>query len=30
MLLLPALNAMFDITTTRTEVAKLHSPLIMA
>ena len=28
MLLLPALNAMFDITTTRTEVAKLHPPLI--
>jgi hypothetical protein len=28
MLLLPALNAMFDITTTRTEAAKLHPPLI--
>jgi len=27
-LLLPALNAMFDITTTRTEAAKLHPPLI--
>lgn len=29
MLLLPALNAMFDITTTRTGAAKLHSPLII-
>ena len=28
MLLLPALNAMFDITTTRTEAAKIHPPLI--
>ncbi len=28
MLLLPALNTMFDITTTRTEAAKLHPPLI--
>jgi hypothetical protein len=28
MLFLPALNAMFDITTTRTEAAKLHPPLI--
>jgi hypothetical protein len=26
-LLLPALNAMFDITTTRTEAAKIHPPL---
>ena len=29
MLLLPALNAMFDITTTRTEAANIHSPLII-
>jgi hypothetical protein len=29
MLLLPALNAMIDITTTRTEAARLHSPLII-
>jgi hypothetical protein len=29
MLLLPALNAMIDITTTRTEAAKLHSPVII-
>ena len=28
MLLLPALNAMFDITTTRTEAARVHPPLI--
>lgn len=29
MLLLPALNAMIDITTTRTEAAKVHSPPII-
>ncbi len=29
MLLLPALNAMIDITTTRTEAARLHSPPII-
>jgi len=29
MLLLPALNAMFDITTTQTEAARLHPPLII-
>ena len=29
MLLLPALNAMFDITTTRTEAARLHPPLMI-
>lgn len=29
MLLLPALNAMFDITTTRTEASRLHPPLII-
>lgn len=29
MLLLPALNSMFDITTTRTENAKIHPPLII-
>lgn len=29
MLLLPALNAMIDITTTRTEAARIHSPLII-
>jgi hypothetical protein len=28
MLLLPVLNAMFDITTTRTEAAGVHPPLI--
>jgi hypothetical protein len=28
-LLLPALNAMFDITTTRAEVMRLHPPLIV-
>jgi len=28
MLLLPALNAMFDVTTTRTEAARVHPPLI--
>jgi hypothetical protein len=29
MLLLPALNAMFDITTTRTEAARVHPPLMI-
>lgn len=29
MLLLPALNAMIDITTTRTEAARLHPPLVI-
>jgi len=29
MLLLPALNAMFDITATRTEAARLHPPLMI-
>ena len=29
MLLLPALNAMFDITTTRTEAAKIHPPTVI-
>lgn len=29
MLLLPALNAMFDITTTRTEAARVHPPLVV-
>jgi hypothetical protein len=29
MLLLPALNAMFDITTTRTEAAKFHPPMMI-
>jgi hypothetical protein len=29
MLLLPALNAMFDITTTRTEAAKMHPPTVI-
>ena len=29
MLFLPALNAMFDITTTRTEAAELHPPLMI-
>jgi hypothetical protein len=29
MLLLPALNAMFDITTTRTEASRVHPPLII-
>ena len=29
MLLLPALNAMFDITTTRTEASRLHPPLVI-
>lgn len=29
MLLLPALNAMFDITTTRTEAARVHPPTII-
>jgi hypothetical protein len=29
MLLLPALNARFDITTTRTEAAKLHPPVMI-
>jgi hypothetical protein len=29
MLLLPALNAMFDITTTRTEAAGVHPPLMI-
>jgi len=29
MLLLPALNAMFDIVTTRTETTKIHPPLIV-
>ena len=29
MLLLPALNAMFDITTTRTEVSRHHPPLVV-
>src|SRR6185503_14056074 len=29
MLLLPALNPMFDITTTRTEAMKIHPPLII-
>ncbi len=29
MLLLPALNAMFDITTTRTEAARVHSPPVI-
>jgi hypothetical protein len=29
MLLLPALNAMFDITTTRTEAARAHPPLMI-
>ena len=29
MLLLPALNSMFDITTTRTEAARVHPPLMI-
>ena len=29
MVLLPALNAMFDITTTRTEAARLHPPPVI-
>jgi hypothetical protein len=29
MLLLPALNAMFDITTTRTEATRVHPPLVI-
>lgn len=29
MLLLPALNAMIDVTTTRTEATRVHSPLII-
>jgi hypothetical protein len=29
MILLPALNAMIDITTTRTEAARLHAPVII-
>jgi hypothetical protein len=29
LLLLPALNAMFDITTTRTQAARLHPPLMI-
>lgn len=29
MLLLPALNAMFDITTTRTEAIRVHPPLVI-